>query len=228
MIDGMDVHGFINVKAANVTIRNSIVRGGHERGVSTGLIADYGFSGLLIEDTEVTPEFPSVYFDGIKGSEFTARRVHVWGTVDSIKVHGDNVLIESSLLEKTAHYEHDPYQSNGPTHDDNIQVMRGKNISIIGNTIRDAQNFPVLGAASLGDTPNLLIANNWLDGGHCTLKLQSLGSYQLHATVTGNKFGPHRAVSYCPMQVEPQVFSIERDNVWESDGTPVPVVRKKY
>ena len=51
--------------------------------------------------------------------------------------------------------------------------MKGRNVTIWSNTIRGAQNFAVLGSANIGDTPNLVIRGNWLDGGHCTVKLQS-------------------------------------------------------
>ena len=71
-------------------------------------------------------EHPSVYFDGIKGNNFTARRVHVVGNVDSIKIHGDNVKVENSLLENTVHYASDPYQGGWATHNDNIQILSGR------------------------------------------------------------------------------------------------------
>ena len=101
VLSGMDIHGFVIVRAANVKITDSIVRGGKAKGVSTGLITNYGYSNLLVEDVKVVAEYPSVYFDGIKGNNFTARRVHVVGNVDSIKIHGDNVKVENSLLENT-------------------------------------------------------------------------------------------------------------------------------
>ncbi|MGK9145997.1 hypothetical protein KXS11_00005, partial [Plantibacter flavus] len=104
VIDGLDIHGFVNVKAPNVTIKNSIVRGGKAKGFATGLITNYGFDNLVIDHVDVVAEFPSVYFDGIKGWDFTARNVHVVGNVDSIKIHGDNVLVEKSLLENTVYY----------------------------------------------------------------------------------------------------------------------------
>ena len=44
---------------------------------ATGLITDYGYPDLVIENVDVKAEYPSVYFDGIKGNNFIARRVHV-------------------------------------------------------------------------------------------------------------------------------------------------------
>ena len=101
VLSGLDIHGFVIVRAANVKIVNSVVRGGQAKGYSTGLITNYGYPNLLVENVDVVAEHPSVYFDGIKGNNFTARRVHVVGNVDSIKIHGDNVKVENSLLENT-------------------------------------------------------------------------------------------------------------------------------
>lgn len=224
VLDHLDIHGFVIVKAKNVKITNSIVRGGWANGYATGLITNYGYPGLVIENVDVKAEHPSVYFDGIKGWDFTARRVHVQGNVDSVKIHGSNVTVADSLLENTQYYAHDPYQDGGPTHNDNIQILRGKNIRITGNTIRGATNFAILGGAEQADV-DLYANGNWLDGGHCTVKLQTRGRWSETATVTNNKFGPHRAVQSCPFTAYPDVHLQDSGNVFASDGSQVGVLR---
>ncbi len=224
VLANLDIHGFVIVRAENVTITNSIVRGGKANGVATGLITDYGYQGLLITDTRIVPEFPSVWFDGIKGSGFTARRVHITGGVDSIKIQGSNTIVEDSLLEDTDYYANDPQQSGGPTHNDNIQIQNGQNVKVTGNTIRGATNFAILGAASKGNL-NLVVKDNWLDGGHCTLKLQLLNGYSETASVTGNKFGPNRKVSSCAFTSYPAVKLTQSGNTLEDSGSAVkPVI----
>lgn len=225
-LDGLDIHGFVIVRAENVRITRSIIRGGKNSKPGGALLTDYGYPGLVVEDTLLVADYPSVNIDGIKGWGFTARRVHVVGNVDSIKVHGNSVTIADSLLENTVYYAHDPQQGGGPTHNDNIQVMRGKNIVVIGNTIRGATNFAILGSANTGDT-QVVVQDNYLDGGHCTLKLQSLKKYQLKATATDNQFGPNRAVRYCPIQAEPQVSARLKNNVYAASGGSVPIYRKR-
>ena len=193
MLANLDIHGFVTVRAKNVTISNCIVRGAQvPTARATGLITDYGYDGLLITDTYVVPSSPRSSSTASRAADFTARRVHVVGGVDSIKIQGSNVTVEDSLLENTDYYASDPQQSGGPTHNDNIQILYGTNLKITGNTIRGATNFAVLGGATRGDT-NLAIQNNWLDGGHCTVKLQILNGYSETAKVTSNKFGPNRA-----------------------------------
>lgn len=228
-IDRLDVRGFIRVKAPNVTISRSIVRGRNlsakefTEAKPTGLITNYGYDNLLVTDTLVQADQQSVLMDGIKGWDFTARRVHVVGNVDSIKIQGDNVRVENSLLEDTTWFASDPSQRGGPTHNDNIQIQQGRNIFIGGNTIRGAQNFAILGAASIGNTPNLVITNNWLDGGHCTVKLETKSSYQLGTNLTANVFGPNREVSYCPVQVTSKAKVAARGNIYEETGRPISI-----
>ncbi|HET9648798.1 MAG TPA: hypothetical protein VFP34_11260 [Microlunatus sp.] len=220
VIDGLDIHGFVIVKAANVTIKNSIVRGGKNKGVQVGLITNYGYDNLVIDHVDVKAEYPSVYFDGIKGWDFTARNVHVVGNVDSVKIHGDNVTVQNSLLENTVYYASDPAQGGGPTHNDNVQILRGNNLKIVGNTIRGATNFAILGGAEQANV-GLAVDGNWLDGGHCTVKLQVKNGWSETAAVTNNKFGPNRAVSSCVFTAYPAVKLSQNNNTMELTGDVV-------
>ena len=161
-----------------------------------------------------------MYFDGIKGWDFTARSVHVVGNVDSVKIHGDNVLVENSLLENTVSYASDPAQGGGATHNDNVQILRGKNLRILGNTIRGATNFAILGGAEQADV-SLVVDGNWLDGGHCTVKLQVKNGWSQTARVTDNKFGPNRKVASCPFTAYPAVSLTQSGNTMELTGAVV-------
>jgi hypothetical protein len=220
VISGLDIHGFVTIKAPNVTIKNSIVRGGKSRGYAMGLITNYGYDNAVYDHVLVTAEYPSVYFDGIKGWDFTARYVHVVGNVDSVKIHGPNVAVENSLLENTQYYSSDPQQGGKPTHNDNVQILQGTNLRITGNTIRGATNFAILGGAEQNNV-SLTVATNWLDGGHCTVKLQTKNGRSESATVTNNKFGPNRAVSSCPFTAYPSVSLSQSGNTMELTGTAV-------
>lgn len=223
VLDRMDIHGFVTIKAANVKITNSIVRGGRATG-NTGLVTNYGYSNFVIEDSELKAEYPSVWLDGLKGWNFTARRIHVTGNVDSVKIHGDNASVQNSLLENTTWYASDPNQGGGATHNDNVQILRGANITLTGNTMRGASNFAVVAAASQADA-NVRITNNWLDGGHCTVKMQSMNGRSLTASMTGNKFGPNRAVQSCVAVAEPTVALSASNNVFENGGGLISILR---
>lgn len=221
VLDGLDIHGFVDIKAADVTIRNSILRGGTAT-FNRGMVTNYGYDNLVIVDSDFIPEHETVWQDGIKGWDFTARRVHVRGNVDSVKIQGDNVRIEGSLLENSTYYASDPNQGGGATHNDGIQIQKGLNISVVGNTIRGHSNFAILGAASIGATPKLMVSGNWLDGGHCTVKLQELNGHALTVTATDNIFGPNRKVD-CPLVATRGSEVTASGNVMEPNGTPVNV-----
>ena len=129
-----------------------------------------------------------------------------------------------SLLENTTYYPHDPAQGGGPTHNDNVQIQGGSNLRIIGNTIRKATNFAVLGSADIADTPGLLVSGNWLDGGHCTVKIQELNGYQLSgAQLVNNKFGPNRVVQSCPIVAVIGTGVSASGNILELTGLPVGI-----
>lgn len=216
-INGLDIHGFVDVKANNVKITNSIIRGG--KGTTfRGLLNSLSKTGLVIEDSEFKPEFQTVYLDGIIAQNFTARRIHVQGGVDNVKITGDNSIITDSLLENTVHYASDPNQGGGATHNDNIQISKGRNIVLQRNTIRGSQTHTILGQAAHGPTA-LKIDGNWLDGAICNVKLQVRNGHQLTGTVSNNKFGPNRVWQRCRISVQNGITGVNAfGNVMEMDG----------
>lgn len=224
VIENLDIYGVVTVKAANVTIRNSIVRGGAPKGYPLGLITNYGNKNLVIEDTLIHRSKAHVEFNGIKGNNFTARRVHIIGGVDNVQIHsGHNVTITDSLLEDTDYFSKDPGQSNGPTHNDSIQILSGENIVIRNNTIRGATNFAILSGAHNGPI-NTQIQNNYLDGGHCTVKLQTGRGYANKVTLTDNTFGPNQKERGCSLTAYPDVQLSAKGNVLTT-GEPVrPII----
>ncbi|MBM7798522.1 hypothetical protein JOE57_001443 [Microlunatus panaciterrae] len=225
-LNGLDIHGFVNVKAKNVTISNSIIRGGRETvGNNQGLVSNFGYANFVIENSEIKAEHPSKWFIGLRGWNFTARRIHIIGNVDTVMIHGDNVRIERSLLEKTDWYASHPMQNGGPTHSDGIQILQGRNIDIVGNTIRGIQNFPILGSASTASIPDLNIEGNYLDSGWCSLKLQTRNHHSLAATVRNNKFGPNRHEKQCVFLAPPEVKLTASGNVFEANGRAIRILR---
>ncbi len=224
VIDGLDIKGFVTVKATDVTIRNSIVRGGIATN-NRGLVTNYGFARLVVEDTTIKRDVAQVWIDGVKGSDFTLRRVHIVGGVDNVKVQGDNVRIEDSLLENTDYFANDPNQGGTPTHNDNIQVQRGNNLVFLRNTIRGGQNFAILLASSINNTTNVTIDGNYLSDGHCSMKIEERNGWNLtQTTIKNTRFGTGQAVRNCAIN---QVVGTEvtfGNNVWAATGAAVNVV----
>jgi hypothetical protein len=223
-LDRMDIYGFVDIKAKNVKITNSRIHGGTATN-NRGLVTNYGFDNLLIADTDIDADTQSVWVDGIKGWDFTARRVHVVGGVDSIKIHGDNVTVEDSLLENTNYFASDPNQGGGATHNDNIQILVGTNLSIARNTIRGPGTHTILAGAHQGNA-QVSVVGNWLDGAICNVKMQSKSTWALNAVVKDNKFGPNRVYQKCMIsqQTTGNITVALGGNVLEnSPFSPVPV-----
>ena len=221
-IDRLDIRGFVTIKAPNVKITRSIVRGGTAT-YNRGMITNYGYDNLVVADTDFLPSNDTVWQDGMKGWDFTLRRVHITGNVDSVKVQGSNVTIADSLLGNTHYWRRDPNQDNGPSHNDGIQVQQGSNVSIQGNYVRRSSNFAILGASDIGHTSGLRIQGNWLDGGHCTVKLQEQHGYSLSAQVHRNKFGPNRKVRDCALVAVRGTSLSQSENYYRPGGRRVHV-----
>jgi hypothetical protein len=225
--DSLDIHGFVYVKAPNVTIKRSIVRGGVASG-NLGLVNDVtdGATNFVIEDSELVPEYPSVWLDAIKGWNYTARRIDAHGTVDTAKVYGDNVTIEQSWLHDTQYYNSDPNQGGGHTHNDGVQVLGGQNIRIIGNTIERNYNAGLQVTQTREPVSGLYFEGNWADGGGCTVNLSSdpLSSMS-GVTVDDNRFGRDTRIDNCAIISGQETRLTAQHNVWDDTGAAVSVTK---
>lgn len=223
--DSLDVHGFVRIQAPDVTIRRSLIRGGNATG-NIGLVTNYGQPNFTIEDSTLTPDHPSVWIDGIKGNNFIARRVEAYGTVDTAKIHGDNVRIENSWFHDTKYYSSDPNQGGGPTHNDGVQILGGNNIAVIGNNISVPidQNSAIQVTQNYDWVSNTIISRNWLDGAGCTVNVNDLPRTSLRGlALSNNRFGRNHRYIDCAVIAYPGVSMSISDNVWDDNGLPVRV-----
>jgi len=223
-LDAMDIHGFVTIKAPNVKITRSIVRGGVATN-NVGLITNYDVNGsVVVEDSELVPAFPSVWIDGIKGRNFTIRRVNSHGTNDNVKVHGDNVVVDSSWLHGTVWRSQDPNLGNTPTHNDAVQVLGGRNIRILNSTLEQADNAGIQVTQDFSATTDLEIRGNWIDGGGCSINLahKKLSSMS-GITVTGNRFGRNQRLDDCAIIATQSTRLTHSGNVWEDNGSAVRI-----
>ncbi|HEY5049564.1 MAG TPA: hypothetical protein VII50_01595, partial [Acidothermaceae bacterium] len=140
----LDIHGFIRVEAPDVTIKDSIIRGGPATS-NTAIIYDLSdaATNLVVEDSEIMPADPSVFIDGIDGWNYTALRLNIHGTVDGAKMFGTNATIEHSWIHDLVTYAHDPSQNGGQTHNDDVQILSGSNLQILGNDLEGGSNSAI-------------------------------------------------------------------------------------
>jgi hypothetical protein len=223
--DGLDIRGFVDIRATDVTIRNSLIRGGVAGNGNRGVVnvTDTSARRFVLENSEVRPANPSVRLDGINGANFTLRRVEIDGGVDAAKIFGDNVKIESSWLHGTQRFSSDPNQGGKATHNDAIQMQGGTGVSIKNSRIEGGGNAGIMVTQDFAATKSLTISGNRLSGGSCTVNivpsdLPSVGP----VTLTDNVFVPNSTVSNCPVARTASTKMTASGNTL-TDGSPATI-----
>lgn len=226
VIDGLDVYGFVDVRADNVTIRNSVVRGTDPGTRNMALVSAYGdHVNLQITDTTLVGAYPSPYLDGLKGRNFTATRLDISNVVDTVLIFGDNATVQDSWLHGNTHFDPDPRTPDGISHDDNIQIEGGSNITIRGNTLEGAFNAAVQVTQNYSRTQNVAVLDNAIAGGWCSINLSEKDRGPIRGfIVRGNEFGPS-AMSGCGVIAPPSSPVQMVDNVYAGTELTVGVRR---
>ncbi|KFF57970.1 hypothetical protein JF66_22135 [Cryobacterium sp. MLB-32] len=216
----------VTIKAANVTIKNSIIRGRALTG-NAALVNNMGnFANLNVIDTELFPSIPSVYVQGFYGSNATFTRVNIHGIVDGVHITGSNVSVQKSWIHDNLHYLVDPSQGGTPTHDDTIQIQIGDNIVINGNTLTGAHNAAVMITQDSGHVSNVTFTNNFADNGACTINVaQKTFGPIVGMTVTDNKFGRNTTNANCAVISPTTTVITMARNYYVPDNALVTVKR---
>jgi hypothetical protein len=223
VIDAQDIHGFLTIKASHVKVTRSIVRGRATTATTAIIRIDSG-TDILIEDTEVAADTPSVDLDGVWGSAFIARRMNIHGGVDGMKL-GDGSTVECSYIHDNVSFASDPNQNGGPTHNDCIQILAGTTIHIDHNQLVASkdQNSAIQVTQDFGVVGDLHIESNWADGGGCTYNISHKGAASLTDVHThANRFGRNSFYD-CPILRSLETTLDSTNDVWDDDGTPVPI-----
>jgi hypothetical protein len=245
IIEDKDVFGFIDVRARNVIIRRSRVRGSGPGTGNTGLIIALNAAcvNLLVEYCELRPDFPSYWLDGIIGDNFTARYNKVYNVVDGFGINGTGVLntaCYSNWVYDLSYFSPDPNHTDNQTHNDCIQVFGGDGAIIAGNrldcflstTVGTLNNPYTQGNAAIqlnqGTAPltNLAANDNWVDGGNITVNglgvTGDIGDLLRNRCGRGSHSGQvigFATATVCNTGTGADV------NVYDDNGTPVPIYR---
>ena len=224
VVSGLDIRGYLRIKASDVTVKNSVIRGSAGLTGPMSLIQSSS-PRVQIIDTELNPIQPSYFLDGFVGSNITFTRVNIHHVVDSIKIIGSNVTVQDSWLHDNSYYSWTP--SGGDTHTDNVQIQIGNNIIIRNNTIAHSRNAAVMITQDRGDVSNVTFSGNRADGGACTINVAEKAYGPINGLkVTGNTFGLNTRISRCAVLLPDTTRSISTvtSNVF-TDGTAVTVSR---
>jgi hypothetical protein len=227
VINALDVHGFVVVEASNVTIKDSIVRGGVSHG-DTALVKVVSGTNVVVEDSELVPEFPSVQIDGIRGANYTVLRDNIHGTTDGSKVTGSNVTITDSYFHDLPFWAHDPDQGGNPAHNDGVEIFVGKNLNITDNAFDIARygNSAMQVTQNLGVVTDLHFTGNYADGGKCTVNLTNRPRASMSGiSVDNNRFGRDTSISNCAILAKYAITLTHVGDVWADTGTQVTLRR---
>ena len=221
VLDALDIKGAVYVKANNVTIKRSIIRGGPAGKGNQALIASWwGNTNLTVSDSTLAADFPSYWVDGLSGGNFTATRLDISRVVDTVKVIGGNASLTNSWLHDNSYFSPDPNHKDNQTHNDSVQVTGGSNITLTGNTMEDAHNSAVMvGQGTV--VSDLKITGNWMTDGGCTVNVTQAGTGGpiQRMTIERNRFGPGMYGTTCPMRL-PSTSPISLSgNVWDANNT---------
>ena len=228
VISGLDVHGKVVIKANNVTLKNSIVRGPAAGPCVNGAAIEVHGTGFMIQDVEVMIENPTACLDGISAfnSSGTILRANIHGGVDGIKT-GSDILVQDSYIHDMQWFASDPNQGGGATHNDGVQTFAGDaNVTLRHNTI-DMSTTKDANAAWQSSGYNSRAENNYLDGGGCTINFAAHGSKLQPMYVNNNHFGRNRGFKGCVALISMMTVMTEYNgNVWHDTLLPVPIYQK--
>lgn len=223
VLEGLDIYGYVTVKAARAVIRNCIIRGGvqgKQIGIVTCAVAG---ASLHIHDSEIVAQHPSYQVDGLRGYNITAERLNIHHVIDHVHLYGaGNVKLRDSWLHDNLHYVNDPGWNGGPSHDDGIQIQSGSGYVIEGNRITGAHNAAIQITQDAGPVANVMIRRNYLDGGGCTVNIaQKARPEFVNIDVVGNLFG-HASVHNCHI-IRPATGDINTAGNGTANGTAVKI-----
>jgi hypothetical protein len=201
VIDGMLVTGSIEIRATNVTVRNTRVYG-RIYNQAGGRV----YNGLLVEDTEIGPDSGNngQTAGSLGTGGYVARRVHIHNSTEGFRVGGyqysggqaGGVVIQDSFVDLDS-------RSGSCDHADGVQGYDEPPSMVIHHNTIDMRGVSCSTAPIyIGDSPGAkVVTNNLIMGGSYSLRLHNGASGISYPQVTGNRIVDD-AWDYGPVQVD--------------------------
>jgi len=227
VVAGLDIRGRLIIRAPNVTVRHSLIRGSRNGITTAGLltVTAKNARGFVAEDLTIRPQKASRTVDGVhvnRPASFT--RLNVSGTVDGMKIFGGKVRVADSYFHHFRHFRGDRKRGMKASHDDAIQVLGGRGHQIVGNSLQGARNAAVMVSQDVAAVRNLAITNNWIDNGACSINFSSTRVFRTATRIEANRFGVGQRHTGCAVIAKHKVTPlIMAANVWHHSGGTVSV-----
>jgi hypothetical protein len=214
-----------------------------------------GAANLLVEDVEIAPTVPSIWSTGILGHGVIARRVNVHHTVDGFGVFNVPASRVSSTYEAATTIEaawvHDHHyvrqaltNADGQTHNDGCQIQGGSNLHLLGVRFdafaspetRAATGTPLgqvnsgvmINDGNVGSVIDVLAEHCWFDGGQYAINASTKTTDVLpgHRVLIARHCRFGRNSRFGPVTISSHLSAdIDATNVFDDDGSPIPVKR---
>jgi hypothetical protein len=214
LLENLDISGFVDIRASNVTIRNCRIRGSSGGTSNRGLIncTHANCFAATIVDCTLVPDTPSYWLNAIHGHEYTIRRCNAYNVVDACGVFPlasdpggpTNVVIEQNYFHDLSYFSPDPNHGDDQTHNDVIQLQGGSGTVIRGNSLKGLLSTePGVGTTPLprdyalsvlmfnnnvGNITDCIIEDNWARGGEIGFNGGGLTGGQDLGRIWRNKF----------------------------------------
>jgi len=227
VVSNAEIFGTVTIKAPNVTIKNSRIRA--QKPASKGIVNSTS-TGVVIKDSEIFSDDLNPDTNGIMGHGFTLDGVEIHQVIDQVHIFGPgNVTIKNSWLHDNFHFVNDPNWNNGPSHDDNIQVVSGSNIRIEDSVIEDAKNAAIMLAQDAGAIASVKISGNEIGGGACSINIapKERGPF-VGLSIINNSFqsGTQRLANCAVITPAAQAPKVSLSgNIWDATKDPVGFTR---
>ncbi len=190
-----------------------------------------------VEDSAFIPAYPTYTIDGVRGSNFTLRRVEITKTVDGVHIHGlttiridpnaGNVLVEDSWIHDLIKYGNPPDTSHSDgSHNDGIQIVGGKNIIIRRNRIDGTlSTSALLITQTSNDVSNLTIIGNMLGAAPAAINVSDKPTLVAIANlaVIDNVFVKGKGYAGL-VTAATRAVTTWSGNVWTTGVTPLPTM----
>ncbi|GAA3241489.1 hypothetical protein ACFO1B_07905 [Dactylosporangium siamense] len=221
IIDGKDIAGHLEIRARNVTIRNSRIRVANVQAVT---IVDDD-ARLRIEDTEIDGQGQDASRGGIAligRTGFSLLRVNAHGSGDILRIDGWGEVQDSWL--------HDPNGVGGEQHNDVIQSTNAVHIRILHNRLENqhTQTSCILLKADLGSISDVVVDGNLMNGGGYSFYWYDANYKITNGKVTNNTFMRQSGGGYWPkggyygtQALQASTLPQWSNNTWNDSGQQI-------
>jgi hypothetical protein len=249
-----DFHGRVDVRSSGTKyFRNCRFYGAASPVNSQGLLhcTNASITNVVVEDSELIPETPSLWFSGALGHHFTLRRCKIQNCVDGIGVFNTSaptattgVVVELCYIGEHSWFYDPPSTQADGSHNDGVQFQGGDGSVIRGNffnaynsmTVGDSPYTYLTDTANphalsclmytpnVGAITNTIISNNWMFGAQIAVNAGSdaNGGHFL-GTFTDNRFNRDQYYSTYTLSFDTNCTYTASGNVYDDDDSAVTV-----